>query len=133
MGLRAFTVYVLVGVLLGCPFPCLAEAAAGVGCLNRDGHGGDRCVSCPPGEEQPGPDEPDQGGTCLCHGAVAERQTPPPAPDSQFVSVLSADSLLGRPALTLFKANASPDLSACDFGSVYSGRMVRALIESFLI
>jgi len=133
---RGFTVHLLVGVLLACPFPCLAKAA-GSGPVAVRGHcgGGDCC--CPkPGSEsdQRGPTGPERcdGGTCLCHGAVMDRLVWLPSLDFQLVAILPADEVSRQHAPAIADARRL-DLSACDFAWVCSGRMLRAQIESLLI
>ncbi len=137
MARRTATVYLLVAVLLACPFPCLARAAASVGGCAADNCSTTDACSCPAsdrGEERPDAPCSDPGsGTCLCHGAVMDRPAALPSPDAGIVSLLPLDGMLlaGEP----FFAEDRPltGRAACHFPSADSGREVRALIESLLL
>ena len=135
---RTITAYLMVGTLLACPFPCLAEAACAAGSAGLGGHssgGGDCCLSV---QSDVGQDEGEDcgcndGGTCLCHGAVMKPHTPPPGPQSDLVAVVHVDEPAARPCATFSGDGVPLGRTACHFPSADSGRMVRALIESLLI
>lgn len=137
MAPQTATVYLLVAVLLACPFPCLAHAAANVdGCAVGDCATTDTC-SCPAsnrGNEQSDDPCSDPGnGTCLCHGAVMDRPAALPNPDAGIVSLLPLDGMLLSGESFFVEDRLLTGQAACHFPSVDSGREVRALIESLLL
>lgn len=137
MALQTATVYLLVAVLLACPFPCLAEAAASVGgCAVGDCATTDACA-CPASESgNERSDEPcsDAGsGMCLCHGAVMDRPAALPSPDAGIVSLLPLDGMLLASGSFIAEDRLLTGQAACHFPSADSGREVRALIESLLL
>lgn len=137
MAPQAATVYLLVAVLLACPFPCLAQAAASVGgCAAGDCATTDAC-SCPSsegGKEQSNDPCSDRGsGTCLCHGAVMDRPAELPNPDAGIVSLLPAAGMLLAGKSFFTEDRDFTGQAACHFPSADSGREVRALIESLLL
>lgn len=137
MAPQAATVYLLVAVLLACPFPCLAQAAASVGgcavdvCCRTDD------CSCPASdrgsERSDDPCSDRDSGTCLCHGAVMDRPAELPNPDAGIVSLLPLDGMLLAGESFFVEDRQLADQVACHFPSADSGREVRALIESFLL
>lgn len=134
---RTAAVCLLVAVLVACPFPCLAQAAASVvGCAVGNCATTDAC-SCPASdrddERSDDPCSDPDSGTCLCHGAVMDRPAALPSPDAGIVSLVPLDGmvLVGEPFFgedCLLAGQA-----ACHFPSADSGREVRALIESLLL
>jgi hypothetical protein len=134
---RAFTVYLVVGVLVACPFPCLAKAAEGTSAACTGGGCGACDCCCPDsGSESDGdgPVTPDccDGGTCLCHGAVVEPHVQLPSPQAEPAVLACIEDVLALAAISGFDAVAV-DRTACHFPSADSGRKVRALIESLLL
>lgn len=134
---KTATVYLLVAVLLVCPFPCLTQAAANVGdCAVGDCATTEAC-SCPEsdrGNERPDDPCSDPGsGTCLCHGAVMDARAALPSPDDGIVSLLPLDGMLFAGESFFVEDRLLAGQAACHFPSVDSGREVRALIESLLL
>jgi hypothetical protein len=142
-GLRAALVGLVVAVLLGCPYICMARAARA-----GKSHAQPRCCCCEPREsvpEQPqrnelGRDRPSdsdsgtQGGDCLCHGVVLPSPLTPPSPDNGPVAFLPVDDLLAVAESSLVGDNLfAVEPTACDFASADSGREVRALMGSLLL
>ena len=138
MAPQAATVYLLVAVLLACPFPCLAQAAASVGgCAVGDCATTDACA-CPASEsgnersDDPCSD-PSSNGTCLCHGAVMDRPAELPSPAAGIVSLLPLATMLLAGESFSTEDRHFTGQAACHFPSADSGREVRALIESLLL
>jgi len=137
MELQTATVYLLVAVLLACPFPCLAQAAGSMGvCATNDCTATDACC-CPSsegGKEQSNDPCSDQGcGTCLCHGAVMDRPAVVPSPDPGIVSLMPSAAVLLAGESLFAEDRHFTGQAACHFPSADSGRQVRALIESLLL
>lgn len=131
MLVRRAIVWLVIGTVVACPFPCLAEAAQGSASdatVLRN-----QCGCCGPVQPtEPMPRPSSQGGTCLCHGAVLEHVAQVPGLDLQPVAVYWFDvalQIVSPATIELGDLN----LSACDFANADSGRTIRALIESFLI
>jgi hypothetical protein len=140
MVLRAATIHLLVAVLLACPYVCLLGAADSVGpTAARDGrHARCRCCCSGPcsdeGKDRPGKrDSRQESGTCLCHGAVMDRQVSLPNPGHEVVTFLPLDAAgpLGESFIADEGFLSRP--TACHFPAATSGRILRALIESFLL
>jgi hypothetical protein len=138
MIVRIATVWVLLATLVVCPFACLAESASAVAAVEV-GHGCevvDRCCApcnTPAGDRDPGDRErSEQGGDCLCHGAVvadhasASERLPVPV----FWDRQTPPASTGR---ALSVVDAAAENHACHFPNADSGRALRALIESFLL
>ena len=70
---------------------------------------------------------------CLCHGAVLDRPTAPPSPDSGIVGLLPLGGMLLLAASSFVGDRLLTGQAACHFASAASGREVRALIESLLL
>jgi len=136
MAPRTATVYLLVAVLLACPFPCLARAASVGACAVGNCCRTDTC-SCPAsdrGEERSDDPCSDPGsGTCLCHGAVMDRPAALPSPDAGIISLLPLDGMLLAGESFFVEDRLLTGQAACHFPSADSGREVRALIESLLL
>lgn len=120
---RRVIVWLVIGTVLLCPFPCLAEA---VRSLNDDATvscGLCRCC-CPVQNTKPAPRPSNEGGTCLCHGAVLDHVTHLPVLELQLTP-----QFLGDDALQFDKSSVCclPDVqpSACDFAVAESGRTIR--------
>jgi len=134
---QSATVYLLVAVLLACPFPCLAQAAASVGgCAVGDCATTDACA-CPASESgherSDDPCSDRDSGTCLCHGAVMDRPAELPSPDVGIVSLLPLAAMLLAGESFSTEDRHFAGQAACHFPSADSGREVRALIESLLL
>lgn len=133
MALQTATVYLLVAVLLACPFPCLAHAAASVDPCAA----GDCAAACPASdsgnERSDDPCSDSDSGTCLCHGAVMDRPAALPNPDAGIVSLLPLDGMLLAGESFFVEDRLLTGQAACHFPSADSGREVRALIESLLL
>lgn len=131
MLVRRAIVWLVIGTVVACPFPCLAEAAQGFASdatVVRN-----QCGCCGPVQPtEPVPLPSSQGGTCLCHGAVLEHVAQVPALELQPVSVYWFEVALQIVSPSAFDMG-DLQLSACDFAIADSGRTIRALIESFLI
>ena len=138
MVFRSGAVYLLVAVLLACPYPCLLRAtaymeASAIGTCRAN----DSC--CPSPGSKTGKDHPSapvscpEGGTCLCHGAVMDRHVEMPNPDHAVVTSLPPDAmvLVGEPFH--LDNGFSTERTACHFPAAESGREVRALIASLLL
>lgn len=123
-------VWVVIGTVIACPFPCLAEAAKGHDSKVTVGR---KCGCCGPVQPtEPVPRRSDQGGTCLCHGAVLEHVAQVPTLELQSVFVEWIGD--AEPRMTTSSVCAVElQFSACDFASADSGRILRALIESLLL
>jgi len=137
MRFRSFTVCVVAATLLACPFPCLADAAAGLGPagLAADRCAGD-CCSGASGERsgQSGADDCGSGcGTCLCHGAVTDRPAALPSPHAGIVSFVPLDAMLLAGESSFAEDRPLTVPGACHCPSADSGRKVRALIASLLL
>lgn len=131
--LRRATAYLLVATVLFCPFPCLVEAAGGSGCAAHatcDVQLG--CCPAPQNDHEPVPCQPQEGGNCLCHGAVMEQNSAMPALALQPLPLFMGDIVLPSEAITVC-GTPRAEVSACDFAAASSGRMIRALIESLQI
>lgn len=124
-------VWLVIGTVIACPFPCLAEAAQGFGSNGTVVR--KSCGCCGPVQPaEPAPRRSSPSGTCLCHGAVLERVAQVPALDLQPFTVNWFDGTLQIVRPTALFAD-DVQLSACNFAIADSGRTIRALIESLLI
>lgn len=135
MALRTATIYVLVAALLGCPFPCLAQAAAGLSASAKSSFGCDCCSRSArsPAKQCPGKSDSHQGsGTCLCHGAVADRHVVPADPGHEVVTFVSLPTSMLIRVPSLAERGLLTQWAACHFPAVDSGRQLRALIASLL-
>jgi hypothetical protein len=135
---RTATIYVLVAVLLACPYPCLIRAAAELEkpvteCCGAD----DDCCGfpcCGADKDHSGaPSSCPEGGTCLCHGAVMERPAAPPILDCAIAAFLPLDAAILIREAAGGERGPITVKAACHFASVNSGRAVRALIASLLL
>jgi hypothetical protein len=140
MALRTSTVYMLVCVLLVCPYPCLARAeekcceSAENDCDCQDRDACSSADSTETGGNTPAnPDCCTQGGTCLCHGAILEHCAHPITSDAGLVAFVPAETALIPGQSYVADMGLLPERAACHFPSAESGRKVCALIESFLI
>ena len=138
MVVRIATNWVLIATLVVCPFACLGGSVAAM-TTPEVGHGcgaSDRCCALsgsPTGDRGPCDRDPsDEGGSCLCHGAVMADHSPDselhPAPVLWTIPALSASMACG-----LSTVGAPAEKHVCHFANVDSRREVRALIESFLL
>lgn len=137
---RSVTAYLLVATLLACPLPCLSHAAAcAAGMCSGEASCGRQDTCCPGPESSSGKDRPGESdsrgdnGTCLCHGAVKERPTIPPAPDNWVVSLPPSERAQCVGELLSAQSCQPTERSACLFAFADSGRQLRALIESLLL
>jgi hypothetical protein len=140
MLLRRVLIYTLICTLLLCPYPCLAKGADNCrethgkssDCKNQDG-------CCPKTSSETQNNKSDdsnsnnQGGTCLCHGAILGHVKAPINADMESASTFSPHLLpiLNQPfavGIDFLK-----ECKTCHFPSVKSGIEVRALIESLLL
>jgi len=103
-------------VLSAVPCDCCAPLAA------QDGDG------CP---ARPAP--PVESGTCLCHGAVMDRDVEAPDPDHAPVTFRLVDpGTLCRDSASAAQ-NVATDQIRAHFTGAVSGRELRALLASLLI
>jgi hypothetical protein len=134
---RRVTVYLLVVAVLACPYPCLARAAGGQASAIGECRDADSC--CPGPRSATGRNQSGQpialpgSGTCLCHGAVADRPVAPPDPDAGIAAFLPSDVLFAGCEPPAFERGLCTELAASHFPTANSGREVRALIASFLL
>jgi hypothetical protein len=143
VGLRVVTVHTQVVVLLGCPFVCLSHVAAAapagtsLAVLTIGSQSGCDCCSGPcPGDRNGCPAKPDSrqgGGTCLCHGAVVDRQVVSPDPGHAVVTFLPLDAIPQRGEPFTIERGFPTERVSCHFPAADSGREVRALIASLLL
>ena len=138
MVVRIATNWVLIVTLVICPFACLGQSV-GTTVASETGAGcrvADRCCApsgTPTGDRGPSDRDPsDEGGSCLCHGAVMTDHSPDselqPAPVFWTIPALSASMAFG-----VYAVGSLTEKHACHFANVDSGRTLRALIESFLL
>lgn len=129
--LRHAVIHLLIGTVLLCPSACYVEAAGGVSCAQESSCDDHDC-SCPQPPGEPASCPPNEGGNCLCHGAVMEHVTHVPTLELQPLWFRGADDAPRIDGTSVYGAH---DLqpSACDFAVADSGRTVRALIASLLI
>jgi hypothetical protein len=135
---RTAIVHVLVVILLACPFICLSGAAAGrhVAPSLQKQPGCSCCSQSTPskGKNDPGkPSSRQEGGTCLCHGAVMDRHVVMPDANHEIITSIVLDDIHLAPQPLAFGCNFFTDHIACHFPVAESGKEVRALIASFLI
>jgi hypothetical protein len=140
---RAAATYLVVAVLLVCPYLCFAGASVScrptAGCNEADDD--DSCCDCCCGgpsadhsKGQPGqPDSRQAGGTCLCHGAVMEPAPSLPNPIQVSLTLYSPYVAVPLGDVSLWADRSPLPQAACHFAAVESGRILRALIESFLL
>jgi hypothetical protein len=142
MVFRTATIHLLVAVLLVCPYVCFSGAAEGQASqAGRQGRTKRACCHCccsgpcsDNGKDKPGKqDSRPKSGTCLCHGAVMDRAIAMPDPGYELVAFLPPDA--AGPLRESFGADdgflSRP--TACHFAGATSGRMLRALVESYLL
>jgi hypothetical protein len=139
MILRAIVVCLVACNLLVCPLLCLAQVAAG-GATPRAGRACRACGCCCPkpqpdsGRERPANSRSDQGGTCLCHGAVLMKPVVSlPSPQGELAVFVLPEMAAGHSWQVAVADTGGTGRTACHFASADSGRKVRALIESFLL
>ena len=137
---RRATIYVVMGTLLLCPYSCLGRITAVAETANvaHDCRGDDCCGPLPGSESggnRPNPsDSGSQCGTCLCHGAVLQSPTIPPAYDNELTAILPVDVLLALTNSSILADSLfAVEHTVCHFPAADSGREVRALIESLLL
>jgi hypothetical protein len=138
MVVRMATAWILIATLMLCPFGCLGEAVAALTATEVGrGHGvTDTCCApsrSPTGDHDPGDRERgEQGGDCLCHGAIMADHSSAsellPVPVFWVLQTLPTST-----ACALSTVDAPVEKHACHFPNVNSGREVRALVESFLL
>jgi hypothetical protein len=138
MVVRVTTTWSVIAALLLCPLACMRPAVATCAAQAAGQHQRvtDTCCApakCPDGDHDPGDRKPvQQGGNCLCHGALVADQSPAselqPVPVFWMLQELPTSSGARGSALDV-----AAEKHACHFASVDSGREVRALIESFLL
>lgn len=138
MVVRIATVWVLMATLVVCPLACLGGSVAtgAIPVLDTCCGAVDRCCApsgSPSGDRGPCDRDPsEEGGSCLCHGAVLADHSSDaelhPVPVLWAIPALSA-SMTCR----LSTVDAAEHQHVCHFANVDSGREVRALIESFLL
>jgi hypothetical protein len=136
---RAATVFLLVAVLLACPYSCLVRAAVSLAdpATEEPCEADDGCCGSPgseSGKDHTGtPASCPQVGTCLCHGAVIERHVAPPQPDCEIETLLPHDVVLAIGDAAAGERSCAAEPAACHFAAADSGRAVRALIASLLL
>lgn len=129
------TIYVVVGILVLCPYTCLGRTAAVVETV--DCAQSDDCCSPPPASDS-GKDRPSdssrRGGSCLCHGAVLQSPAILPCVDAGPATFVAVDDLQAVTRSSLFCDSLfAVAHTVCHFPAADSGRAVRALIESLLL
>ena len=135
---RRVTVYLLVVTVLACPYPCLARAAVGAQASTiQECREADSC--CPRPHSETGKDQSGkpiswpESGTCLCHGAVADRHVAPPDPDAGIAAFLPLDAPFVGWEPFAIERGVFTERAASHFPTANSGREVRALIASLLL
>jgi hypothetical protein len=135
IAIRTATIHLIIAVLLACPYVCLSHAAAMP--QSARSSGGCTCCSRPvPQNSKSCPVQPERqqrGGTCLCHGAVMDRQTHMPGLERAIVLLEAPDApaIMSEPLAVerVFWTG----WVASHFPTADSGREVRALIASLLL
>jgi hypothetical protein len=79
------------------------------------------------------PDSRQGSGTCLCHGAVMDRQVVSVDAQHEIVTLVVPDADLSGSQLWAAGRDVLADRRACHFHAAESGREVRALIASLLL
>jgi hypothetical protein len=135
---RIAITWFLVATMLLCPFICMANASVTSGATKRGQLS--RCCCCPCSDSEKSGNAPckqgskEQGGTCLCHGAVLQSPTVPSNPNAGPALFVLVDDFLPS-AKSVIHADSLFTVvhHSYQFPTADSGREVRALIESYLL
>jgi hypothetical protein len=135
---RVVVVHSVVAILLVCPFICMAEAATighAASLLRKPSCCGCCSRSAPEdGKNAPGmPDSGQGSSTCLCHGAVMDRQIVATDASHDLVTIVVMDALSSSCQSPTTGRYVFTDKNSCHFPTADSGKGIRALIASLLL